>query len=411
MVVEIRTLRPDDVLPFMSAVRLGFLGGPDPEADAARAAWWPRRVDLGRAWGAFDGGRCVATLRTHPFELTVPGRRTLPADGLTAVTVTPTHRRRGLLTTMLGGSLRAAVDRGDPVSILIASEYSIYGRFGYAPVTEAATYEIDVRAVGMRRSATGTVELVEADELRKLAPPVYDRFRAERPGALSREDLRWDADLGLDHPEGQPPNWKGRAIVHRDDAGEPDGYLRYHVEDSYEGRRPKSVLHVNELIASGPAGYADLWRYCLEVDLVRTVKAEDRPVDEPLPWMVGDARAVRLTERADMLWLRLLDVPAALAGRGYRTSGRLVLEVVDPAGHAAGRYSLDVGPDGAQCTRTTQTADLTLPATALATAYLGGFRLRTLADAGLLDEHRHGALAEADAVLAADRTPWCTLWF
>jgi predicted acetyltransferase len=411
MVVEIRTLSPDDVLPFMSAVRLGFLAGPDREADVARAAWWAPRVDLGRAWGAFDGARCVATLRTHPFELTVPGGLTVPADGLTAVTVTPTHRRRGLLTTMLADSLRAAADRGDPVSILIASEYPIYGRFGYAPVTEAASYEIDVRAAGMRRGPTGTLDLVEPDELRKLAPPVYERFRAERPGTLSREDLRWDRDLGLDHPEGQPPDWKGRAVVHRDESGEPDGYLRYHVDDTYEGRQSKTVLHVDELIAPGRTGYADLWRYCLQVDLIRTVKAPDRPVDEPLPWLVTDARAVRLVERADMLWLRLLDVPAALTGRGYRGSGRLVLEVIDPAGYAAGRFALDAGPDGAQCTPSTGTADLTVPAAALATVYLGGFRLRTLADAGLLDEHRPGALADADTLFAAERTPWCTLWF
>jgi predicted acetyltransferase len=263
----------------------------------------------------------------------------------------------------------------------------------------------------MRRGQTGALELVEPDELRKLAPPVYERFRAERPGTLSREDLRWDSDLGLDHPEGQPPNWKGRAVVHRDDTGEPDGYLRYHLDDTYEGRQSKAVLHVDELIAAAPAGYADLWRYCLEMDLIRTVKAEDRPVDEPLPWLVTDARAVRVTERADMLWLRLLDVPAALAGRAYRSEGRLVVEVVDPAGYAAGRYALDAAPDGATCERSTETADLTLPATALATAYLGGFRLRTLADAGLLDEHRPGALARADALLAAERTPWCTLWF
>src|SRR5437763_16309514 len=145
MRVEVRTLRPGDNRLFVSAVRLGFLGDPDPAAEAAQAPFWERRAELGRAWGAFDGGRCVATLRTHPFELTVPGGRTLSADGLTAVTVSPTHRRRGLLTRMLTDSLRAAADRGDPVSILIASEYPIYGRFGYAPATEGATYEIDVR--------------------------------------------------------------------------------------------------------------------------------------------------------------------------------------------------------------------------------------------------------------------------
>jgi predicted acetyltransferase len=200
-------------------------------------------------------------------------------------------------------------------------------------------------------------------------------------------------------------------VLHRRPDGRPDGYLRYHVDLSWDGRQSNSVLGVDELVAVSTGAYADLWRYCLEVDLVARVRAADRPADEPLPFLLADGRAVRTLHRADFLWLRVLDVPAALAGRGYPRPGRLVLQVTDPEGYAAGRFLLDAGPDGASCRPTGESADLTLPVTALAAAYLGGFRLRALAAAGQLDEHTPGALAAADLLFLGDQTPWCTLWF
>jgi predicted acetyltransferase len=409
MTVHIRTIGPDELAAYSAAMRLGFLVSPDPASTAADVEFRRPRILLDRTWGAFDGERCVGTFRSHPFELTVPFGATVSADGVTNVTVAPTHRRQGLLTRMMAEGLRAAASRGDPVSILISSEYPIYGRYGYAPATEAVTREIRT-PVGPTRPRTGTVEQVEVAELRRLAPAVYDRFRATCPGALSRGPLRWDADLGLDSTPSRP-RWKGWAVLHRDTAGELDGYLRYHVDLDWNGRQSNSVLRVDELVAITPAAYADLWRYCLEVDLVTTVHAADRPADEPLPWLLTDGRAVRSVERTDFLWLRLLDVPAALSARGYPRAGRLVLQVTDPSGYAAGRFALDATPDGATCQPTTGAADLTLPAAALAAAYLGGFRLRTLAAGGQVDEHTPGALATADLLFLADQTPWCTLWF
>lgn len=406
----IRTITPDDVPGFIRTMSTAFLQ--PPSEDAARATFWleEMRPDLDRAWGAFDGDLAVGTLRTVPFELTVPGGGTVPADGVTAVTVAPTHRRRGLLTGLIGASLRAAVERGDPVSILIASEYRIYGRYGFGPAAEDATWEVDRSAAGAPPPA-GTVETVELTGLRELAPAVYDRARRQRPGGLSRPPVRYDRDFGLIHPEGQQPEWTGRAVVHRDRTGAVDGYLRWHADGSWEGMRPTGTLHVDELVSASPEAYADLWRFALGVDLVATVRAENRRVDEPLPWLLADARAARPVQRWDRLWLRLLDVPAALTGRGYASAGRAVLEVVDPGGPAAGRFALDAGPDGADCRATTASADVTLPATALAAAYLGGTRLATLAEAGLLDEHRAGGVVAADRLLAGDLVPFCTMHF
>jgi predicted acetyltransferase len=412
MTTDVRTITEDDLPAFAAAMRLGFLGDPDPAAVAADVEFRRRRVYRDRTWAAFDGERCVGTYRIHPFELTVPFGRTLPAAGVTNVTVAPTHRRQGLLTRMMAAGLRSAADRGDPVSILIPSEWPIYGRYGYGPATEAATYRVDAPAARLLPPRSGTLDLVEVTELRSVAPAVYDQVRTARAGGLSREQLRWDADLGLDVRALAPrPPWRGYCVLRRDAAGDVDGYLRYHTTLSWDGRRSTSQLRVDELVAATPGAYADLWGYCLSVDLVAAVQVEDRPVDEPLPLLLADGRAVRQADRTDFIWLRLLDVPAALAGRGYPRADRLVLQVVDPDGYAAGRFALDASPDGSDCRSTGDPAELTLPAAALASVYLGGARLRTLHAAGQVDEHRPGAVAAADALFAADAQPWCPLWF
>lgn len=410
MAATIRTITPDDVPGFLRSIRATFLQPPRPVE--ARAEFWLQRmrVDLDRTWGAFDGGACVGSFRTLPFELTVPGGGTVPADGVTAVTVAPTHRRRGLLTTLMGEGLRAAGDRGDAVSILIAAEWRIYGRYGFGVATEDAVWEVDRdrAAVG---PPVGTLEAVEVGELRKLAPPVYDAARRARAGGIDRPEPRWDYDFGLAHAEGEEPEWTGRAVLHRDPAGEVDGYLRWHADDSWEGMLPTGTLHVDELVTTSAQAYGDLWRFVLGIDLIARVRASERPVDEPLPWLLADGRAARQVQRWDRLWLRILDVPAALSARGYLAPGRTVLEVVDPGGYAAGRFALDAGPDGAECRPTTESADLTLPAAVLGAAYLGGTRLRTLAAAGLVDEHRPGAVGAADRLLAGDQPPFCPLHF
>jgi predicted acetyltransferase len=404
---EIRHPAVDEAVDFLRSVNAAYL---EPESrDAGRARFWLERVrpDLDRTWGAFDRGKAVGSLRSLPFRLTVPGGRTVPADGISMVSVSATHRRRGLLTGMIGRDLDAAAERGDAVSILIASEYRIYGRYGFGPSTEAAEWTVDKLRAGAR-SPTGELEYVSAAELRALAPPVYDRARVQRAGGLDRPEPRWDRDFGLVHAEGAEPDWAGRAVVHRDGAGEVDGYLRWHAA---WGEGLDNTLTVDELISASDAAYADLWRFALSVDLITHVTARMRPVDEALPWLVADGRFATQADRYDKLWLRVLDVPAALTGRDYLATGRTVLEVVDPAGYAAGRFALDAGPAGATCAPTTESADLTLPVTALGSTYLGGHRLATLAAAGLVDEHRPGAVTTADRLLAADRAPWCTLHF
>ena len=407
MTTEIRPIEDGEFAAWLRALHVAFFQDRDAEAEAAFRRPF---TDLRRCLGAFEAGRVVGTFRSLPTTLSVPGGGTVAADAITAVTVLPTHRRRGLLRSMMNRDLAGAAERGEPIAILIASEYPIYGRYGFGVATEHATYAIDTPAVRFAREATGTVELVEPVAARAIGPEVYEAFRRSRAGSIARRDITWDVQLGLVSVPGDQP-WKGRVVLGRDASGAPDGLLRYHVEDRWEERLPRATLHVDDLLATTPDAEQRLWEYACGVDLVATVNAPDRPVDEILPWLLVDARAVRCTHRADMLWVRTLDPATALAARTYATAGRLVIALDDPERHAGSRFALDGGPDGASCARTSAGADLVTGVAALGAAYLGGVPWRTLAAAGVVAERRAGALATADAMFTTWPAPYDATWF
>lgn len=413
MTLDVRTIDPSEYPAWFQAVAANFFDAFGARDDAEREA--RRRApytDFGRVQGVFDDKRVVGTFLSFATELTVPGGAVVPADVIAAVTVTPIHRRRGLLTRMMEHDLRGARERGEAVAALAASEYPIYGRYGFGPAVESVDYALDTREARFaRRDDAGTLELVDAETMRAEAPVLYERFRFTCPGAVVRDDGWWDQVLGVGDEPTPPSSPPLQHLLFRGADGTLEGYVSYCVDPVMEQHQPRAVLTVRQLCALTPRAYARLWRYCCEADLVRTVRAPDRPTEEPLPWLLTDARAVRTTGRVDLLWVRVLDAAAALAGRRYLAQGRVVVEVVDPAGYASGRYLLDGGPDGASCARTDVPADLTLPVQALGAVYLGGTTLRTLAAAGWVDEHRPGALARADAMLRSPVPPWCPITF
>jgi predicted acetyltransferase len=406
---QVKTIDDGELRDWFDALSSAFFMTADPQAIADF-----RRpdVDLRRTWGAYDGDRIIATLRTFGTEMTVPGGAQIAADAVTSVATMATHRRRGALTSMMAASLQAAADRGDPISILIAARWPIYGRYGYGPATELAEYAIDtVIADFGELGREGHLEFVDPATGHALAPALFERFRLAQSGAIRRSYIDFDREFGKRTMPGRPP-WAGRVVVHRParDA-EIDGYVRYHVDDHWEGMSPKNVAVVDDLVATTQSAYAALWKLCCDLDNVTTVKAAHRSVDEALPWMLADARAVVQVSRSDIVWLRLLDVESALSARRYLTTGNIVIEVHDALDHAAGRYELQGGPDAASCTRTTKPADIELTATTLGSAYLGGMSLQTMAAAGLVTEHRAGAVALADAMFKWNSVPWCNTWF
>jgi predicted acetyltransferase len=380
-------------------------------AEDVRPHW-----DLQRAWATIEDGRIVGTLRTWGGELTVPGCDRVKASAVTGVSVLPTHRRRGILSRLVAAEHRAARDRGEAVAILYASEFSIYGRFGYGPATTAATVTIDARATGFHSTATdrGGIEILPTDEAgEELARTVFDAWRIRQPGEIWRRPITWHADFGRGGT-GWGPAWKGFLAVHRDAAGAVDGFARYHAEEKWEQRQPRTTLIVDDLHALTDASYADLWQFLGSTDWVATVKAERRSPAERLPWLLTNARAATFSDIGDGLWVKLLDVPAALAARRYERAGALVLEIVDRDG-ADGerriRVALDGSPAGSTCAATDRSPDLRVDASAIGAAYLGGTRLRDAALARGWDEYRPGALALADGLFATFTPPWSSTFF
>ncbi|MET7955815.1 MULTISPECIES: GNAT family N-acetyltransferase [Streptomyces] len=399
---------------WLRAVGTGFLRAsaavPGEQEVAVRLA----HTDLARVQGVFDAGRCVATFRSFAQELTVVGGAKVRADAVTAVTVTPTHRRRGLLSRMMATDLAAAKERGDVVASLIAAEYPIYGRYGFGPAAWATEWEIDVPRAGLDPRARipseadgGRIELVDGADVRKLGPELHTRLAARQHGVVSRDERWWQRSTGVDLPAYE--TWtEPFYAVYRSADGETDGLIAYRADDRWgDGKQPLNKATVVGMTAVTPAAERALWQFVCSIDWITTVRTGYRAPDDLVPLLLPDPRAARVVTYADWLWLRVLDVPRALEARTYATGAALVLDVRDPAGLAGGRFLLEVSPSGASCVPTTRDADLSLDVGELGTLYLGDESALRLAALGRIEEHRAGAAAKADTVFRAPRRAWC----
>ncbi len=418
MAVElVNPVTVDEVGGWSRAMATTFLRDPDGPDAARRVAMLRDRWDPERAWGGREDGRWVATLRSEARRMTVAGCEhgapDLQIDALTNVTVAATHRRRGLMREMLSASLRAAHERGEAVSALIAAEWPIYGRFGYAPATLSADYELLRARPGASCDAPPSrLRQVEREQFAALAPDVFAAARRRRAGQLDRPRWWWAHQFGLDghEPAKEAPK---NLLVH--DGGEgPDGLVGWGPTDGgWVGLLPPLGRIDASLTAATDEAYRDIWAYLTGIDGVEAVTLHGRPVDERVRWLLADARTLMMSRHFDFLWLRLLDIPVALGARRCAVEGELTLEILDTDGEgfAAGRYTLAADRSGVTvCERTRNPADVELSQRALASAYLGGFRLASLAP-WAARELRSGALARLDAMLATPLAPWNTTWF
>jgi len=366
----------------------------------------------GRSLGAFSAERCVGTLRSLDLEVTVPGGAAVQAEGITNVAVVADHRRRGLLSRMMRVGLDDAVARGHGLAALIASEYRIYGRFGFGPATRAVGYDIDVRRAGGIRipgADDGSVESLSLEEVRRCGPELHQRFRRTQAGAITRDQAAWRLRTGeLRSPYHE---WVQPAVVLcRGADGAPAGMALYQADGTWRDGDPEFTLTVRDLFAVRPAATAALWRHLLRTEWVTRVTAANIAPDDPLPLLLDNPRACvrQAGSGADHLWLRILDVARALEARTYDAAGRLVLEVTDRLGYAAGRFAVEAGHDGTGSVTTTgEPADLAVDVSALGTIYLGDQTVHRLAAAGLVTEQRAGAVSRADRMLRTAARPWC----
>jgi predicted acetyltransferase len=407
----VRTITDDELGALLTVVRTAFVDAPptDEQVELFRT-----RVELDRAHAAFDEvGRLCGVARAFGTTLTVPGGAAVPAGAVTTVGVLPTHIRRGHLTRLMKRQLADVAERGEPLAALVAAEYPIYSRFGYGPATEAVTLRLDSTTARWLGETSGSVEIVDNETWAKLADELYQRVRAAQPGHIAWPDWRWRQHAGLDpSPWGDGGKERGRTkVVWRDDAGDVQAATSYAVDGAWERNRPAGTLTAELLVAASGAAELALLRYLASVDWASRVDVWLRPVDEIAPLALVDGRAAHLADRSDHVWVRVLDVPAALTARSYRSAGSLVVEVDDPLGFAGGRFRLDAGPDGATCAATSADADLAVSASALGAAYLGGTGWARLAAAGWVDERRPGAVDEADRLFSTARAPWCAMTF
>lgn len=399
--------------PWLQSAARGFLDGERSDEQIASAR---ERSAYRRLTGVYDPAAPVseapvATIASWLGELTVPGGTAIPSCAISAVTVAPTHRRRGIARAMLEGELRAAADAGIPVAMLTVSESSLYGRYGFAPAAAGATWRIETRrAIWIGPRPDGRVDFIARDTLRALAPALHDRIRLRTAGEIDVPGAHWDGFAGTS-PTAEKAGDK-RAIQYTDAAGEVRGLALYSVRENHDDFTKASVRLVY-LLADGDDAYAALWRFLLELDLVAEVNADELSVDEPLLWMIADQRAATVTVR-DHQYVRILDVPAALEVRRFGAPGTLALEVGDPLGHASGRYLLEVDDAGEGRVREWEgdapagAVEVSLGIGELSAVYLGGVSLATLAAAGRV---RSADPVAAARVFAWHTAPRLSIWY
>jgi predicted acetyltransferase len=378
-------------------------------------AWEKPVFEVDRSLAAFDGDEIVGTATAISFDLTVPGGGQVSTAGVTGVGVLPSHRRQGVLSSLMNRQIADIAAGSEPLAALFASESVIYGRYGYGVATRHLDYTIKRgEALLPAPASRPRLRICEPKETADSLKQIYDAIQVTRPGMLTRHKAYWDVALADPEfmREGSGPE---RCVLAEDETG-LRGYALYSVKPKWSpGGLPNAELFVRELYALDRDTTLTLWADMFSRDLVGEISVRSRPLDDPLLHELADPRRTRATIM-DGLYIRLVDLPVALTSRSYSSAVDVVIEVTDdrlPAN--AGRWRLQAGgpADGVKptCERTTAEPDLLMPVVVLGAAYLGGTRLGSLADAGFVTEVRPGALMALSTAMWWDPAPWAPTSF
>ena len=389
---------------YVEAVLRGF------HEDYSAELWEPHKkvLEPERSFGFTVGDRWIATCAAYSRLMSVPGGL-VPTAAVTVVTVSPAYRRRGLLTAMMKHQLADVHRREEPIALLWASESLIYGRFGYGQVAPRLQVSGDTRSTAFLPGVDlgrGSVGEVERDDWLAAVAPLRERILPNRPGGLNR-DKNWWRILVHDPEPWREGSSALRFLLHYTDRGRVDGFAMFRVRNGGDSGEPGAEVRVGEIEASEPSSYAALWRFLLDLDLVRKFSRHNAPFDEPLRYLVADPRMIK-TQLTDGTYARLVDVPRALEARTYASDIDVVIGVSDSLlPDNDGSFRLQAGPGGATVTTTRRRPDVRLSVRELGAAYLGGTSLGSLHAAGLVEQRTGGAVAALTAAFASRRAPFC----
>ena len=407
MSIEIRLTQPDEWRTAADTFRAALISPPQSEEDWAGPdlpASWAGSISV----SAWDGERCVGHAAGFRLRSVVPGGEVVPMSGVTRVGVLQTHKRQGILTGMMQRLLREARGEGAVLAGLRASEAVIYGRFGFAVAGDACDVEIDCRR-GIRLTAPvahGSIRFLARDEMLATVTAVHERVGLDRPGAVVRPE--WMHRRFLHEALGTEK--AAFVIVHADEHGVDDGWALYTTQwsDSFADPSAADTCEVSDVWGATPQVELALWKFILGLDLIHTVRAEERPVDDAIRFALHNPRLYHAKLRWDEQWLRLLDVPAALTARTFNAAaGEVTIAVSDPL-FPDNDGTWQVSATGAQRVGAgSAAADLVTDIGGLSAAYMGGTGWYELAIAGRVSELTPGALATADALFASRPLPRC----
>ncbi|MDQ3783139.1 MAG: GNAT family N-acetyltransferase [Actinomycetota bacterium] len=401
MSITIRPATTDELPAVFGALVRGFGFDPDEDDPNGSSLW--ALLPAERTAIAFDGDRMVGTLGEYDLHVAVPGGARLSMAGTTIITVAASHRRRGVLRSMMADHLDTVAGRGDPIAGLWASEAAIYGRFGYGCAADGVDYTLPGSQVVIAPPPDIAIEIIDSGAALDVLPAIYDRV-AGRPGMLERTSARWEHEMLRDPPSRREGKSALRhAVATR--SGEGVGYVTYRQKQEWE-RVPEGTVNVEQLLAADtPVRRALVW-FVAHLDLFPNVKMWNQPVDDPLVWEVADRRQL-VREVSDTLWIRIMDVPSALTARSYETDGTIVMGITDPTRPSnSGAYRLDITDGSAVCSPTDEEAAVTMDIRELGALYLGGRSAVTLQRAGLIAGTRP-AVAHLDRLFRTAAAPWC----
>jgi predicted acetyltransferase len=360
MPITFRTAEESDweALCHVDGRNFGFGYTPE-QIEKARAIHDVSRFEL-----AFDGKEIVAIVGVFSLQVTIPGSRRLPMGGLTWVSTSATHRRQGLLTQLMARSLADVDRRGEPVAMLGASEGGIYERYGFGVATQLRATSIDRRLAQLRpefRPKAGSVRFVHGGKAQSHVAEVWSRFQRDRVGEVERSEAwhRFLFDVRATERDGFSPSFY---IAHR------DGYAVYRILMQWNNGKPAHNLDLIEFVATTLDAHAALWHTLLGVDLVGPITSRQVPIDDPLPHLLTNPRALETTTLHDGVWVNVRDVKACFGARTYGTTDRIVVEA-DGA-----RWAIDGGPEGATCSRVRSRPDLSVDHASLGAMLLGAGR-------------------------------------